>query len=152
MRIRLVQDKDYSAIARLHRQTIRNVNSKDYSEDIINAWSSRTNAERFRGSATRAKRWVAVDSDKIIGFCDHSLEGEFWGLYVHKDYIGKGVGSCLLKKAEDSLKKMSFKKVKLTATITARDFYKKHGYKVGKKIFHKVLNKKMAVYEMSKNI
>ena len=44
MRIRLARDEDYAAIARLHRQTIRNVNSKDYTEDQINTWSARTNA------------------------------------------------------------------------------------------------------------
>ncbi|MFH1565374.1 MAG: GNAT family N-acetyltransferase [bacterium] len=180
MKIRLVKDEDYAAVARLHRQTIRNVNSKDYPEDIIHVWSSRTNAERFRGNADKCKRWVAIQNNKlstnariilgrcqqllastraifkflynkIIGFCDHSLDGEFWGLYVHKDYIGKGVGSRLLKTAEDSLKKSGFKKVGLKATITAKDFYKKHGYRVIKKTFHPIKDKKLLIFLMSKN-
>ena len=124
MRIRLARDEDYAAIARLHRQTIRNVNSKDYTEDQINTWSARTNAQRFRSNANKCKRWVAVQDNKVVGFCDHSLDGEFWGLYVHKDFIGKGIGSRLLKTAEDSLQKMGYKKVIIKATITAKDFYK----------------------------
>jgi ribosomal protein S18 acetylase RimI-like enzyme len=150
MKIRLAQDKDYAAIARLHRQTIREVNSKDYSHDLIEVWSRRTNANRFRKSADKCKRWVALQDDKIVGFCDHSLEGKFWGLYVHKDFLGRGIGSCLLKKAEKSLKKLGYKKVELLASLTAKDFYKKQGYKVIRKSFHKIDNKKISVHIMIK--
>ncbi len=37
MKIRLARDEDCGTIAHLHRQTIRNINSKDYSEDQISA-------------------------------------------------------------------------------------------------------------------
>ncbi len=136
MKIRLARDEDYASIARLHRQTIRNVNSKDYTQEQIKMWSAKTKTKRFRDSADKCKRWVAIEDNKVVGFCDHSLNGDFWGLYVHKDYIGKGVGSKLLKRAEDSLKKLGFKKVRIEATITAKEFYKKHGYKVLKKDLH----------------
>ena len=152
MKIRLAKDEDCVAIARLHRQTIRNVNSKDYTEDQVRAWSARTNANRFRNSAGKCKRWVAIEGDKVVGFCDHSLDGEFGGLYVHKDYIGKGIGSCLIKTAEDSLKKMGFKKVILKATVTAKDFYKKQGYKVIKKDLHSVNDKKLEIFVMTKKL
>jgi len=150
MKIRLAKDEDYAAIACLHRQTIRNVNSKDYTEEQIRVWSARTNANRFRNSASKCKRWVAVDHDKVVGFCDHGLDGEFWGLYVHKDYIGKGIGSRLIQTAEDSLKKMGFKKVSLKATVTAKEFYKKQGYKVIKKDLHPVNDKKLEIFVMTK--
>ena len=152
MRIRLARDEDYAAIARLHRQTIRNINSKDYTKDQINAWSARTNAQRFRSNANKCKRWVAVQDNKVVGFCDHSLDGEFWGLYVHKDFIGKGIGSRLLKVAEDSLKKMGFKKVHLKATVTAKEFYKRNGYKVIKKDLHPINNEKLEIFDMSKTL
>lgn len=152
MKIRLAKNEDCASIARLHRQTIRNINSKDYPEDVIETWSSRTNAERFRGSADKCKRWVAVENDKIIGFCDHGLNDELWGLYVHKDYIGKGIGSRLLKIAENSLKKNGCKKITLKATITAKEFYKKQGYKVIKKDLHPVNDKKLQIFIMAKKI
>jgi len=150
MKIRLVQDKDYAGIARLHRATIRNVNSKDYSKDIIEVWSGRTNAKRFRSNADRCKRWVAVENYKVVGFVDHSLDGELWGLYVHKDYIGKGIGRRLLKLAEDSIKKLGCKKITLKSTVTAKDFYKKHGYKVIKKSLHPIGSKNIEIYVMKK--
>lgn len=152
MKIRLAQDGDYAAIARLHRQTIRHINSKDYPEDAIQVWSARSNAQRFRGNADRCKRWVAIMDEKIIGFCDHGFNGELWGLYVHKDYGGRGIGSRLLQIAEKSLKKLGFKKITLQSTITAKDFYKKHDYKVLKKAFHPVGDKKLLIFLMYKKI
>lgn len=152
MRIRLVKDDDYAAIARLHRQTIRSVNSKDYPEDMIQVWSARTNAQRFRSNSDTCKRWVAVDNNKIVGFCEHGLNGEFWGLYVHKDYIGKGIGSRLLKTAEKSLQKNGCKKVTIQSTLTAKNFYEKHGYKVIKKDFHLIKDKKLPIFIMTKKL
>lgn len=152
MKIRLIQDKDYAVIARLHRQTIRQVNSKDYSEDIIKVWSTRSKAERFRGNAKECKRWVAVQDDKVVGFCDHGFNGEFWGLYVHKDYIGKGIGSRLFKTAEKSIIKLGCKKITVEATVTAKNFYKKMGFKVVKKGFHRIKDKKLPIFIMSKKL
>ena len=152
MKIRLAKIEDCAAIARLHRQTIRYVNAKDYPKEAIRVWSGKTNARRFRNSMDRCRRWVAVDKDKIVGFCDHTLDGEFWGLYVHKDFIGKGIGSRLLKTAEDSLKKVGRKRVVIKASLTAKEFYKKRGYKVVKKSFHPVNNIKLPIYIMTKKL
>jgi len=152
MKIRLARDKDYAEIARFHRSTIRNINSKDYSEEIIRIWSARTKAERYRTSANKCKRWVAIENNKIIGFCDHDFECEIGGLYVHKNHGGKGVGSRLLKKAEDSLKKQGCKKILIRSTITAKNFYKKNGYKVMKEDFQDIEGEKVRIYIMVKVI
>lgn len=151
-KIRLACDKDYVELARLHRQTIRKVNSKDYPQDIVHVWSGRTNAQRFRESASKCKRWVAIKNNKIIGFCDHNFKCELWGLYIHKDFVDQGIGSDLLREAEKSLKKQGCKRIKIKSTITAKNFYQKNGYEVIKKGFHKIENKKMLIYFMRKNI
>jgi ribosomal protein S18 acetylase RimI-like enzyme len=117
---------------------------------MIKVWSARTNAQRFRNSSSKCKRWVAIQDNKVVGFCDHGLNGEFWGLYVHKDYISKSIGSRLLKTAEDSLQKRGFKKNTLKASITAKDFYKKCGYKVNKKSFYVINDKKLPILIMTK--
>jgi HAD superfamily hydrolase (TIGR01509 family) len=101
-------------------------------------WSSRPSAKRLRNSASRYKRWVAEIDHKIVGYCDHEPVGEIAGLYVHKDYMGRGVGARLLKTAEDSIIKLGFNKIIIKATITAQPFYAKHGYKVVKKALHQM--------------
>jgi ribosomal protein S18 acetylase RimI-like enzyme len=139
-------------MARLHRGTIRHINSKDYPEDAISAWSGRTSTARFRSSAKKVKRWVAVVDEKVVGFCDHNFKCELGGLYTHKDFQGKGVGKKLMEKAEASMKKQGCKKIKIQSTITAKGFYQKMGYKVIKKSFHRVNDKKLEIFIMSKAV
>jgi putative acetyltransferase len=150
--IRLARDNDFAAIARLHRQTIRHINSKDYPKKMIDVWSKRTRAHRFRRNASKCKRWVAVKNDKVVGFCDHNFSCELWGLYVHKDYLKQGIGSRLLKTAEKSILKSGCKKITIKASITAEDFYKKYGYKFVKKSFHQMGSIKLPIIIMNKKI
>jgi putative acetyltransferase len=150
--IRLARDEDLAKIARLHRQTIRHVNAQDYHQEQITVWAARSKVQRFRGNAARCKRWVAVEGEKIIGFVDHGFECELWGLYMHKDYIGKGIGSRLLKRAEASLKKHGCRKIMLQSTITAKNFYLCHGYKLVRKDLHPMGNQKLPIFIMSKKI
>ncbi len=152
MEIRLAQDKDYAEMARLHRGTVRHVNSKDYPNDVIAVWSKRTKAQRFRSSASKVKRWIAIENEIIIGFCDHDFECELGGLYIHKDYVNKGIGRRLLQTAEKSMQEEGCKKIKILSTITAKEFYQKHKYKVIKKDWHQIENKKVKVYVMEKNL
>ena len=153
MKIRLARDEDYAAIVRMHKQTIRNVNKNDYTPEEIKAWSGRTSVKRFRDSAHKCKRWVALDGEKIIGFTDHPLDKcEIWGLYVHKDYIGQGVGNKLIKKVEQSLLKQGCKNIKVESTITAKKFYQKQGYQVKKKSFDLIENQKVTTYILAKKI
>jgi putative acetyltransferase len=152
MRIRLARNEDCAEIARLRRQTIRSVNSRDYSEEIISDWTMRTNARRFRESSSKCRRWVAVERGRIIGFCDHGFDCELSRIYVHKDYLGRGVGSRLLKVAERSLIKLGCKEVWVESTITAKGFYERNGYKLVRRAVHRTEGTTSRVYKMSKNL
>jgi len=133
MAIRRARDEDCAAIARLRRQTIRHVNAKDYPEDVIRRWAAKENARTLRAGADRCKRWVALDRDWIVGFCEHDFDGTLSRIYVHKDYIGRGVGSRLLEVAEASLGKQGCTEIRLESTITAKGFYAAKGYRVVRK-------------------
>ncbi len=152
MRIRKATLADAAELARLHKATIRSVNKKDYSPQEIEVWSKRTSAQRFRSAHSLAIRYVAVDNGKIVGFSDFKKEHPetFWGLYVHKDHIGKGIGSRLMKKMEEVARKMGAKKFVLSATKTAKAFYEKQGFTVIKKSKHPIENQKLDVYVMEK--
>lgn len=152
MRIRKARLADSAEIARLHRATIRAINANDYSPAEIKEWSGRSSAKRFRSSHGKAFRYVAVEGEKIVGFADFNKENpeNYWGLYVHKDFLGRGIGSRLMKKMEEAAKKMGAKKFVLSATKTAKAFYEKQGFKVNKKSKHPVEDQKLDVYVMIK--
>jgi putative acetyltransferase len=152
MKIRKAKLEDSVELARLHKETIRNINRDDYSPKEIEVWSKRTSAKRFRSSYDLTVRYVAVEGEKIVGFSDFKKEKpeEFWGLYVHKDYVGRGIGSRLMKKMEEVAKKMGAKKFVLSATKTAKVFYEKQGFRMVKKSKHPIEDQKLDVYVMEK--
>lgn len=113
MAIRPARHGDYAAIARLRRQTIRHVNARDYPDEVIRRWSGKESAETLRAGAEGCGRWVAVERGRIVGFCEHDLDGALSRLYVHKDHLRKGIGSRLLAVAEASLKALGFVEVTL---------------------------------------
>ncbi len=151
MKIRPARDEDYAEVARLRRHTIRNVNSKDYSEEAIRNWSAKGSAQNFRESAATCKRWIALDKDKIIGFCEHNFQCEVSRIYVHKNYLRSGVGSRLLKVAEASLERQGCKEIRIESTITAKAFYVAKGYTIIAKAFYKE-NKNEPIYKMLRKL
>ena len=74
------------------------------------------------------------ESGNIIGGI---LGGTYWGwmyvdiLWVHEDYRQRGIGSLLLRAAEEEAARRGCHHVHLdTMSWQAPDFYKKHGYEV----------------------
>lgn len=144
---------DAAELARLHRGTIRNVLSRDYAPDVIKLWSSLTNAKKFRESHKTHIRFIAEHEGKILGWGDIGKDGQFGGLYVHKDWIGKGIGSKLIKKIEETGRTMGVKKFLFEASVMAKPFYERHGYTTVKKSSHKIGGKlPITVYVMEKKL
>ena len=149
--MRRSRESDAAELARLHRATIRHVLSKDYAPEVIVVWSGRTSAKKFCASHQTHIRHVVVEKGKIIGFGDIGKDGSFGAIYVHKDCIGKGVGSMLIAKIEELGRKMGVKKFEFKGSVTAKRFYEKHGYKAVRKVQHLVGGKlPMPVYIMRK--
>ncbi len=79
---------------------------------------------------------VARDGEKLIGMClVHEMRDwvYFSSLYVAKDYRGKGIGTALLTKMTNTLKK-KYRDCALLVKETnteAQKFYRKQGFKKG---------------------
>ena len=150
MKIRRFKPSDAAEMARMHRSTIREINSSDYSKKQVAAWSGRSTAKRFRKSMKQRIRFVAIGKNKIIGFGDFTKDGEINGLYVHPKYIGKGVGKKLLRKMEKTALELGIAKFTVKSSLTAKDFYKSRGYKLLKKTVFRRKGLHLQVYNMEK--
>lgn len=153
MRIRRARIEDAAELSRLHKSTIRHVNAMDYDDAQVRVWSKRTSAKRFRESHDMAVRFVAVEGDRIIGFGDFKKDDPetFWGLYVHKDHLGRGIGTALMKRLEQEAKSMGTDTFTLKATVTAKAFYEKQGFEVVRETLHEIEDQKLLVYVMQKS-
>ncbi len=151
MRIRRFRDSDAVQLARLHRSTIRNVNSKDYPQHHIRVWASRVSAHKFRTSASDHERFVALEKGKIIGFAEYK-NNDLMGLYIHKDYTGTGVGKKLLQRLEADAYNHGIRTLNCSSTITAHRFYEKNGYTTIKKAMFTMGRHRLKVFEMKKRL
>ena len=93
-------------------------------------WATgKVDLEKWGQSLLEHYSLVAVENDIIIGFGDIDQTGYLDRLYVHKDYQGKGVATAICNELEQTIKEGI---VSTHASITARPFFEKRGYKVVK--------------------
>ena len=131
MRIRQAKIEDSKSIALLCRNTIKYVNSKDYTKSQIDAWLTKNTTKHMRDSFLRVNRskFVMLEDYKIIGVVSAKLDKkEISGLYINRKYIGRKIGKQLLQKMEDDMLSKKISIIKLHSTITAFNFYKSQGY------------------------
>ena len=88
---------------------------------------------RWADSLLSHTTWVACESGCIIGFGDLAEGGYLDRLYVHKDFVRRGVASALLKRLEASAACQGCGRVYTEASITARPFFEHWGYRVVKR-------------------
>lgn len=151
MRIRKYNFDDAEAHAEVHRESVRGVASEDYRDEVIEVWASK---EPEDSSLDEEKeRFVAEEDGKIVGFSDYNKEtNELSGLYVKPDYTGKGIGEKLLQKAEENARENGLERLWCKSTITAKDFYQKHGYGLIEETTHEIEGIEMTVYKMEKEL
>lgn len=127
IKIRSYQPSDCKELAELFYNTVHTVNAKDYTEEQLNAWATgQVDLESWNLSFGEHLCFVAVESEIIVGFGDIDKSGYLDRLFVHADYQRKGVATAICNCLEDS----AAGKITVHASITARPFFEKRGYKV----------------------
>ena len=133
MEIREYKSSDCNEIADLFYNTVHFINSKDYTEDQLNVWATgNIDIDEWNESLLNNYTLIAEENGIIIGFGDIDDEGYLDRLYVHKDYQNIGVATALCDRLE---KKYEVERITTHASITAKSFFEKRGYRVVKKQF-----------------
>lgn len=129
MFIRKYESTDCKEMAELFFNTVHSVNVKDYTKQQLDAWASgQVDLEKWDHSFQEHFSIVAVENDIIVGFGDIDKTGYLDRLYVHKNYQGKGIATAICDQLESKIKE----NIITHASITAKPFFEKRGYKVVK--------------------
>ena len=127
MFVRGYQMSDCKEITELFYNTVHTINAKDYTKEQLDVWATgQADLEKWNQSFLKHYTVVAVDEEIIIGFGDIDKNGYLDHLYVHKDYQGRGVATSICDKLEQVV---NGKKV-VHASITAKHFFERRGYKI----------------------
>ncbi len=129
MYLRTYQSADCPTLAALFQDTVHTVNARDYSQEALNAWADgQVDLEAWDRSFLRHYSLVAIGNGAIVGFGDMDKSGYLDRLYVHKDRQGEGIGTALCDRLEASVPG----EITTHASITARPFFERRGYRVVK--------------------
>lgn len=144
MKIREYKDADFEAVARIFYDTIHAVNAKDYSREQLFAWANNVDSlKRRREDLLSQFTLIAETEGETVGFGSMDKSGCLDLLYVHKDFQRRGIATALC----DELEK-GFTVIKTYASVTAKPFFEKRGYKIIKEQEVERLGIKLKNFEM----
>lgn len=125
--IRAYQPRDCKELAELFFHTVHTVNAKDYTKEQLDVWATgKIDLEKWNQSFQEHYSLVAVDHEIITGFGDIDHTGYLDRLYVHANYQGKGIATAICDQLEQAVRG----KIVTHASITAKPFFEKRGYRV----------------------
>ncbi len=128
--IRPFRNGDEFAICELHVAAIRAVPETVYPRESIEAWADGKTPEiyvKIQKDIGEIFRVAVNKDDHPVGFCGY-LDNEIRGLYVHPAWQGKGIGTALMRDAEEKLVAAGANRLVVNAARSAYGFYQHIGY------------------------
>lgn len=127
MEIRRYQQSDCKEITELFYNTIHTVNAQDYTEEQLNVWATgKADLKKWNQSLQEHYSIVAVENKIIVGFGDIDHTGYLDRLFVHPEYQRKGIATAICNQLEQAVEE----NITTHASITAKVFFEKRGYKI----------------------
>ena len=95
----------------------------------LSAWATeQADLEKWNDSFQEHFSVVAVEDEIIVGFGDIDRTGYLDRLFVHDDYQGRGIATAICDQLEQAVQG----DITTHASITAKPFFEKRGYKLVK--------------------
>lgn len=119
---------DCKTLAELFFHTVHIINANDYSEEQLNAWATgHIDLEQWNCSFLSHYTVVAEIDGTVVGFGDIDNTGYLDRLFVHADFQHQGIATAICDKLEQAC---HAEKIVTHASITAKGFFEKRGYKI----------------------
>ena len=139
MEFREYKDTDLHAVMDLFYVTVHEVNKNDYSEEQLDAIAPK---------AANEYHWEkSLEKNHTIG-----KTGYLDRLYVHPDYLRKGIASKLVEDLEAYAKKHDCHVINVTSSITSKPFFESKGYAVIEEQINERRGERLLRYLMEKKI
>lgn len=130
--IREYRSGDTQPLANIFYNTVHKINIQDYTHEQINAIApeSSLNPNRWIKKFEKTKPFVAIADEMIVGFAEFEPDGQIDCFYCHHDWIGRGVGSALMKTIYEKAADWKIQRIFAEVSITAKPFFEKQGFAV----------------------
>ena len=153
MEFREYNNTDLHAVMDLFYVTVHEVNKNDYSEEQLDAIAPKdANEYHWEKSLEKNHTIVVEEDDKLIAFGNIGKTGYLDRLYVHPDYLRKGIASKLVEELEEYAKKHGSHVINVTSSITSKAFFESKGYAVIEEQINERRGERVLRYLMEKKI
>jgi GNAT superfamily N-acetyltransferase len=123
---------DVDQIAETHLDSIRTIGKHYYSGEILKDWSAEIKEDLYLKAMQQGETFfVAIaDSNEVLGFSSHRIDDEIHGVsvYVRGKAARHGIGSALLRAAEESAIEAKADTIHIAASLAAVHFYAISGF------------------------
>jgi putative acetyltransferase len=127
--IRRATSADLPEIRELFRETVRNVNSRDYDARQIEAWSGRADDEALWKQRLNSQHMIVCWSGAAIaGFASITADGYLDCLFVHYGFQSMGVAGALFQEMKKFAENDGCIEITADVSITARPFFERMGF------------------------
>jgi len=124
------QDSDLIELIELFRDTVHNINAKDYNKIQLDTWApKKIDKDKWEKRLKSNYSIIAKNDRQIVGFGELTKAGHIDMLYVHKDHQGQNIGRDIIERLTDKAKEIGIQELTTDASITARPFFEKQGFK-----------------------
>lgn len=130
MQLRKYKPEDCAALAELFFDTVHAVNAKDYTTAQLKAWATgKVDLNTWNQSFLKHNTVIAEINGMITGFGDMDDKGYLDRLYVHRDYQNIGIATAIVNELEQQAILSGVSLFTTHASITAKPFFEKRGYR-----------------------
>ncbi|WP_191600849.1 GNAT family N-acetyltransferase [Marinomonas algicola] len=131
MIIRPFKTTDAKGIADLFHGAVHSISPNIYLTEQLEAWApTPPDYSMWAKRVERTQPFVATIGDIIVGFIELEADGHIDCLYVHRDYQRQGIANALFTYARKEAIKSGYKTLYVDASLLAKPFFEKRGFKV----------------------
>lgn len=152
-KLRLYREDDCMHLIQLFYDTVRSIDIGDYSQEKIDAWTSKAlDYNTFSSIFSQNPTVIIEQSGVIIGFGSISTQGFIELLFVHSQWQRQGIGTAILNNMEKYAKGSGIKLITVHSSITAKQFFLQRGYQVRKQQEVKINKETLTNFLMEKTL
>jgi putative acetyltransferase len=125
---------DAEAIALAHRDSIRSIGPTFYPPDVIDAWAAGLEPEVYVNAMEGGEAFFVatgyLDGQAVVlGFSTHRMDEEDGAsVYVRGCAARQGIGTALLRLAEEHARAHGGKSIQIQASLAGVEFYEANGF------------------------
>ena len=132
---RRANPKDAEAIAVAHLDSIRSIGPAFYSPEVVEAWASGLTSDIYVKAMEGGEAFFIATGDvdggaAVLGFSTHRVDDDQDGasVYVRGDAVRRGIGTALLRLAEEHARGHGAKTIQIQASLAGVEFYTANGF------------------------